>query len=341
VLEVGVDEVLITAQSFVRSVPHAAELRRHLLDVEAAAGALDSRDLRSAFPSVDSSPAEVSLRSRFGLRWEEVTFPGPVALPAPLADTWAAAHRATTSPARLRVLRHDEPRPWVIVVHGAQQGIDFDLRAFRVRHLHHELGLNVALPVLPLHGPRRPAGVAFVPGFDVLLNVGTALLSVSEIAAARAWMAEQADTPVGLYGVSLGGYIAGLAAGVIPGIDLVIAAMPVVSVHRLVARHLSRAGGGDALELAALMRSEPVMALERFVDPLAYEPTVPIPQRHVIGGLLDRVTTPHQAVQLAQHWRVPAVRWYPGGHIGHAWSSAMHAHVDLALGHLHDVPPPL
>ncbi len=54
------------------------------------------------------------------------------------------------------MLRHDEPRPWLVCVHGAGMGRPgIDLMLFRAQRLHKDLGLNVMLPVLPLHGARR------------------------------------------------------------------------------------------------------------------------------------------------------------------------------------------
>ncbi len=45
------------------------------------------------------------------------------------------------------MLRHDEPRPWLLCVHGAAMGqATADLRVFRAAWLHTVLGLNVALP---------------------------------------------------------------------------------------------------------------------------------------------------------------------------------------------------
>jgi len=53
------------------------------------------------------------------------------------------------------LLRHPEPRPWLVCVHGAVMGRGLlDLTLFRAWHLHEDLGLNVVLPVLPMHGPR-------------------------------------------------------------------------------------------------------------------------------------------------------------------------------------------
>ena len=72
------------------------------------------------------------------------------------------------------MLRHREPRPWLVCVHGAVMGrAALDLTLFRAWHLYADLGLNVVLPVLPMHGPRARGlrkGAAF-PSGDVLNEV--------------------------------------------------------------------------------------------------------------------------------------------------------------------------
>ena len=53
------------------------------------------------------------------------------------------------------VLEHEEPRPWLIGVHGFAMGSPAaNLMGFNAQSLHEELGMNVIMPVLPLHGPR-------------------------------------------------------------------------------------------------------------------------------------------------------------------------------------------
>lgn len=82
------------------------------------------------------------------------------------------------------LLRHSEPRPWLICVHGTEMGrAALDLTLFRARKLHEELGLNVVLPVLPMHGPRA-AGLpkqAVFPGEDVLDDVHATAQAVWDI----------------------------------------------------------------------------------------------------------------------------------------------------------------
>jgi hypothetical protein len=68
----------------------------------------------------------------------------------PGRDRWVS-YTATEREYAL-LLRHPEPRPWLVCIHGAEMGrAALDLRLFRARHLHQHLGLNVVLPVLPMH----------------------------------------------------------------------------------------------------------------------------------------------------------------------------------------------
>src|SRR5438034_593341 len=77
-------------------------------------------------------------------------------LPGPGGDRWLA-HEANRT-AHAWVLRHrdDEPRPWLICLHGFGTGTPFmDIPGFRARRLHRRFGLNLVFPTLPLHGHRR------------------------------------------------------------------------------------------------------------------------------------------------------------------------------------------
>jgi hypothetical protein len=113
----------------------------------------------------------VTQASSFGRRYERLSFdsgysPAP---DEPGAERW---HQYTGNAREYAMmLRHKEDRPWLICVHGAEMGrAALDLTLFRAWHLHHDLGLNVVLPVLPMHGPRArglPRGVVF-PNEDIL-----------------------------------------------------------------------------------------------------------------------------------------------------------------------------
>jgi pimeloyl-ACP methyl ester carboxylesterase len=332
--ELAIDEFFIAAQTAVRRTPEPAELRRQMAAVEAAAAQVVGLAPEGLYHAAEAEQVELSHRARRGRSWEVLAFSTPLDLPPLLTPLSQRGSDQPVVRAHVRLLRHAEPRPWVIVVHGAQMGRDSDLLMLRARHLYEQLGLNVALPVLPMHGPRGTSPATTVPGIDVLTNISTVLVAVAEIRALRSWIAATYENPpVGIAGVSLGGYVAALASGVERNFDVVVAAIPVVNPQELIARHLTRSATREALALAAELRSPPVLALERFVDPMAFHPLTPAEHLHVIGGLLDSVTTPGQAAALARHWGVE-VQWYEGGHVGHFWSSDARTYVDDALGAL-------
>ena len=64
---------------------------------------------------------------------------------------------AANRTAHARLLEHPgAPRPWLVCIPGYRVGqVAVDFTGFRTRWLHRTLGLNVAVPVMPLHGPRR------------------------------------------------------------------------------------------------------------------------------------------------------------------------------------------
>jgi hypothetical protein len=231
----------------------------------------------------------------------------------PGRDRWLgyAANRR----ARAWVLRHDEPRPWLVCVHGARMGVPaIDLTLFRARWLHEELGLNVVMPVQPLHGPRRrglPRTVTY-PGPDLMDNVHGAAQAVWDIRRTLAWIRQQDPTArIGLTGVSLGGYAASLVASLDDDLACAILGVPCVDLVELIDHHARIAQRGPGRHVVDAARR-----IGRVVNPLALTPAVPLGRRFVYAGVADRLVHPReQVVQLWEHWGRPDIHWYTGGHV--------------------------
>ena len=229
------------------------------------------------------------------------------------------------------LLRHREPRPWLVCVHGAVMGRPaLDLTLFRARRFHEEFGLNVVLPVLPLHGPRRqglPASVAF-PGGDVLDNVHSAAQAVWDIRRLLSWIrAQDGDSPIGFTSISLGGYVTSLVASLEDGLACAILGVPAVDVVGLLERHAGLPRADVRRRIIPLARR-----LGRVVSPLALTPRVPPAGRFVYAGLADRLVHPReQVLRLWEHWDRPEITWYAGGHTGFFTSRPVTAFVDGAL----------
>ncbi|WP_197283689.1 alpha/beta hydrolase family protein [Mycobacterium sp. Marseille-P9652] len=229
---------------------------------------------------------------------------------------------------RALLLRHREPRPWVVCVHGALMGRGaVDLRLFRAWHLHEDLGLNVVLPVLPLHGPRKNKGAAF-PGQDLLDDVHAAAQSVWDIRRVISWIrSQEPGSSIGLNGMSLGGYVTALVAGVEDGLTCAVLGVPVADLIEVLGGHGGL--GDDDPRTHTLERARP---LGRMVSPLSLTPRVPKSGRFIYGGLADRLVNPReQVLRLWEHWDRPEIVWYHGAHTGFFRSRPVQDFVDAAL----------
>ena len=229
------------------------------------------------------------------------------------------------------MLRHSEPRPWIVCVHGTEMGrAGMDLTLFRAWHLHEDLGLNVMLPVLPMHGPRAkglPKGAVF-PGEDVMDDVHGTAQAVWDVRRVLAWIrAQQPGARIGLNSISLGGYIAALVASLEDDLTCAILGVPPANLVELLGRH-SGLDKDDprqtTLDLAA--------PIGRMVSPLSLQPKVPQEGRFIYAGVADRIVHPRQQVlQLWEHWGRPDIGWYRGGHTGFFEARPVQRYVDAAL----------
>lgn len=241
------------------------------------------------------------------------------------------------------VLRHQgPPRPWLVCLHGFGTGRAYmDFYAFRAAFLHHALGLNLAIPVHAMHGPRsvgRFSGAEFM-SYDLMNMVHGMAQSAWDVRRILSWIrATQDPSAVGVYGVSLGGYLTGLMAGLEGELDCAIAGIPVSDLPTLMNHHapdrLRRRADSEHL------LGDKVADLLRVVSPLALEPRVPHDRRFVFAGRIDRMATPHQAQRLWEHWDRPRMAWYDGNHVGFLWSHRVDRFVQEALAATGLASPP-
>src|SRR5690348_4785709 len=149
--------------------------------------------------------------------YERVSYPSAFMPDAELPGAGLWAQHQNNRQAVAWVMRHPgPPRPWLTCIHGYRMGEPWmDLLLFPPRWLHERLGLNLFMPVLPLHGPRRigiRSGDQYLDGnpLDLLYAQAQALWDLRR---GLAWLRSQEDKPrVGVLGYSLGGYSASVLA---------------------------------------------------------------------------------------------------------------------------------
>ncbi len=320
--EVAADDALLATVTATVPIPSGEEPRRLRAEVNdaralwEARGFVDKPEAYHRTPPALDDPAIRASRTR-GFDYEHLCFESGYepALEEPGRERWLGY--AANHTAHAWVLRHaDVSRPWLVCIHGYQMGHPLiDLSAFDPRWLHHRLGMNLLLPVLPLHGPRkigRRSGDGFIAG-DILDTVHAEAQAMWDIRRLISWVRALGGSRVGVYGLSLGGYNTALLASVEPGLACAIPGIPATDFTRLVWRH------GPPLQIQrfehlGLKLAEAQDAL-RVVSPLALEPKVPAAHRAIFGGIADRLVPPDQVRDLWRHWGRPKIVWYPGAHV--------------------------
>lgn len=249
-----------------------------------------------------------------GLAYEHLTFSSAYTpFPAdPDADRWCSFVPNRTVHAW--VLRHPEPRPWLVSVHGATMGDPrFDIRVLRAGWMHQTLGLNVVMPVLPLHGPRQSPEGHF-PSEDVLNNLHGVLQSVADVRRTIAWIRSLgADPRIGIHGISMGGFTTALVASLEPELACAILGVAPADLVLLLERHHGTGHGYDL----RVRNFEVGAYLNPMISPLKLEPAIPRERRFIYAGVIDQLVdfSEHVAPMIA-HWDYPETLLYDGGHVG-------------------------
>lgn len=230
-------------------------------------------------------------------------------------------HRANRT-ARVTLLRHGEaPRATLLYCHGYGLGQpSVGARLCDARRLHEELGIDVALMTLPLHGERSESWLSGEGVLDVQPLVTNAAIAqaVWELRRVAGHLRAAGAPALAVYGQSLGGYVASVFASVDERLASVVAMNTPASLDALfwtqLPPHSAAAAKAAGLTPHVLQR-----AWSRHA-PLRMRPQVAPARRLVVGGLADRVVTPDQTRALWEHWGRPALHWYPGTHT--LWSGA-------------------
>lgn len=210
--------------------------------------------------------------------------------------------------------RPGPPRATVIALHGFTMGRPWiDAHALMASRWF-DLGLDVALLTLPYHGPRCPPHASYSGELFATWDVGqlneAVRQAVQDIHLVKTWLARETGAPVGLLGLSLGGYLAALMAGLCDDLAFVVPLVPPICLGALPIR-LIAAQGPDG---AAPFSLDEMRKAYRVHMPTTY-PLAVAPERVlIIGARGDCVVPPEHAHALWQHWGRPAVHWFSGSH---------------------------
>ena len=208
-------------------------------------------------------------------------------------------------------------RPSVILLHGWNAELQHSWLCPIWGRMLARAGVNAFMFELPFHGARRPTEPGAIRNFlsGNLLHVLRAThQSLAEVRALARWLRTQGSPSVGLWGVSLGAWLAGLAAAHQPEIDLAVLVTPVVRMDRALRE----------LPFCEAIRDD-LRGLDDQFQPLnlVVHPARLAPDRMlVVASEFDLFAAPATVDELAAAWR-PEVWRFPHGHISILFSGGI------------------
>jgi alpha-beta hydrolase superfamily lysophospholipase len=186
-------------------------------------------------------------------------------------------------------------------------------------------GLDVVLVTLPGHGARKPAD-ARVSGERFAIpdvqRLGEAVRqAVYEIRLVHQWLLQRTHAPVGLLGLSLGGYLAALSAGLYDDFDFVIPVIAPVCMGDLAYRFLSESRAARDTETGFSL--DEMRASFWLHSPLAHPLRTPRERVLIVSGRGDQIVPAAHSQALWTHWGEPTIHWFAGGHVAPFGRSAV------------------
>ncbi len=178
-------------------------------------------------------------------------------------------------------------------------------------------GLDVALVTLPFHGARTPpearfSGEHFAVPHVARLSEATRQ-AIYEVRLLVRWLREKTGDPVGLLGLSLGGYLTALYAGLYDDLDFAVPIVPPVCIGDLAWRFFLRSR--HHREAGPEIGREELRTLYRVHSPLAHPLRMPRERVLIVAGRGDRIVPPEHPHALWQHWDEPGIHWFSGSHL--------------------------
>jgi len=204
-----------------------------------------------------------------------------------------------------------QEKPVIILLHGGGNFPGHQLRFQWLARRCHRAGFNTATLELPYHFQRR---IRRLEAFNHLRVAEVFAQAVAEIRALTGWLLGRGCPSVALFGVSLGGWFAGLAATRDSRLNAIVMVVPNVRTN-------CRATRGECVLWTPMRRAlEKQKAAREALDKTLMnltlsQPVIPKENILLIQGRYDLFLEPENTEELWQKWEQPEIWRLPQGHI--------------------------
>lgn len=201
--------------------------------------------------------------------------------------------------------------PTLILLHGGSDSVNHRYRFPLIVPAIHRAGFNAATLAAPYHFQRC---VRRIEAFDHLRVAEAFGQAVAEIRALTGWLLNQGCPSVALFGISLGGWLAGLTATRDSRLKAIVLAVPGV-------RRDYRATRGECILWTPTRKAlEKQKAAREALDKtpmnlMLSRPVIPKENILLIQGRHDLLVEAEQTDQLWEKWKQPEMWRLPHGHI--------------------------
>lgn len=250
------------------------------------------------FIPAHSEPAQLQFHGRI-----HFTFPTP--RPCDAAENNTAHGRF------YRCGEQRQERPVIILLHGAGDFLDHRYRFPGIAPACNRAGFNVATLVAPYHFQRRARRLT---EWTCLRLAHSFAQAIAEIRALTGWFLAEGCPSVTLWGISLGGWYAGLTTCYDARIAAAVMAVPGVHPDYKFTRAEHTFWPGVQRALRALSPARQAFSTTPLNLALR-RPVIPKENILLIEGIYDQLVEPEAIEELWQKWDQPEIWRLPYGHV--------------------------
>jgi cephalosporin-C deacetylase-like acetyl esterase len=174
---------------------------------------------------------------------------------------------------------------------------------------------------MPYHGPRRKETAKFSGDGFMFFDAGriaeNVRWSIHDLTRYVDYIESRSKAPIGMMGLSLGGFHTALMASLDKRLAFAIPVVPVITLFDVILDWQPSAAVIQAFMKILGLTREGINEILAVVSPLSRAPVIPHDRLFIVAGTADRMAHPNHAQSLWQHWKHPKIYWFPGNHLVH------------------------